>query len=101
MLTIVTEGRVKGGTHPSIHLPLPHEVNPLAFGELGVYRLERLVAQRAPPFAVFAKGLDDLRIHPSFGPDNKEAPRLSHATQVAKIDIAAIGQQQRPRQRCW
>jgi len=79
----------------SIHLPLHHAVNPLAFGELGVYRLERLVAQRAQPFAVFTQRLDDLRIHPSFGPDNKAAPRLSQATQVVQIDLAAIGQQQR------
>jgi hypothetical protein len=33
-----------------------------------------------PP--VFTKRLENLRIHPSFGPDEKKAPRVLHATQV-------------------
>ena len=59
-----------------LHLPFHHEFDPLTLGEFGMDGLERLDTQRAQAFAVFAKRLDDLRIHPRFGPDDKEAARV-------------------------
>src|SRR5262249_24830661 len=74
-----------------VHVPLHPQVDPLAFGKLGMNGLERLVAQRAQPFPVFTKRLEHQRVHPGFGSDEKEAARLLHAPEVVKIDIAAIG----------
>ena len=65
-----------------VDLPLHHEFYPLAFGEFGVDGLERLVAQRAQPFPVFAKRLEHLRIHPGFGPDDKEAALILQALEI-------------------
>ena len=49
--------------------------DPLTLGEFGVDGLERLVAQRAQALAVFAKGLDDLRIHPRLARISESRPR--------------------------
>src|SRR4029450_814264 len=57
-------------------LPLPPEFPPLTFGQLGVESLEWLVTKRAKPLPIFAKRLDDLRIHPGFRPAEKEATRI-------------------------
>ena len=84
-----------------LDLPCHHEFDPLTLGEFGVDGFERLVAQRAQACAVLAKGLDDLRIHPRFGPDEKEAMLILHATQIVQIEIATIRQQQRAPQGHW
>ena len=76
----------------AIDVPLHHAFHPLAFGECSVDALERLIAQRAQPFPVFTKRLENLRVHPRFGPDEKKAPLVLHATQGVSIDISAIGQ---------
>src|SRR5262249_29770845 len=55
----------------AVDLPLHPEFDPLPFGQLGVDRLEPLVAQRLQTLAVFTKRLHDLRSHPCFGPDEK------------------------------
>jgi len=74
----------------SVHLPPDHECDPLAFGECGVDGLQRLGAQRAQAFAVFAKRLHDVGMHPSFGPDEQDATLSLHAAQRVHIDGAAI-----------
>ena len=63
--------------------------------------LQRLVAQRAQPFPILAKRLDDVRIHPCFGPDEKETARVLDAAEIMEIDIATISQQQTGSQRGW
>src|SRR5712691_4062776 len=83
----------------SIELPAHPQLDPLTFGQLSVDGLERLVAQRAQAFAVFAKCLDDLRIHPRFGPDEKEAALILDAAHIMQVDIATISQQQTPFER--
>ena len=40
--------------------------------------LERLVAQCAQAFAIFAVGLEHVEIHAHFGPDEKGTPMLDH-----------------------
>ena len=52
--------------------------------------LKRLVTQRAQAFAVVAKRLDDLRIPPRFGPDEKEAARVLEAAQLVQVEITTI-----------
>jgi hypothetical protein len=74
-----------------VDLPLPHEFHPLAFGELGVDHLQWLVAQRAQALTILAKRLEDVRIHPRFGPDNKETARILYTAEIMQIDIAPIG----------
>ena len=66
----------------AVDLPSHPELDPLAFRQFGVDSLEGLVAQRAQAFTVLAKRLDDLRIHPRFGPDEKEAILVLHTTQI-------------------
>jgi hypothetical protein len=44
--------------------------------------LQRLVAQRAQAFPIRAKRLDDVRIHPRFGPDEKETARVLDAAEI-------------------
>src|SRR5207302_2728683 len=65
----------------SVDLPLPPEFDPLAFGECGGDGLERLVAPRAQACAVLAKGLDNVRRPPRFGPDEQAAALLLDAAQ--------------------
>ena len=43
---------------------------------------------------ILAKRLDDVRIHPRFGPDEKETALVLDATEIMQIDIATISQQQ-------
>ena len=75
-------------------MPLHEEGHPLAFGEFGMDGLERLITQRAQPLPVFTKRLEHLRVHPRFGPDEKKAPLVLHATLVVEIDITTIDQQE-------
>jgi len=84
-----------------VHVPLHHEFDALAFGEFGVDGLQRLITERAPPFAIFAKRLKHLRVPPGFGADEKEAACLLHVPQVVKINIATIGQEHAVSERGW
>src|SRR5215510_5090864 len=77
-----------------VHLPPYHEFHPLALGELGVYHLQGLVAQRAPPRAVFAPCLNDLWIHARFGSDEKAATLWYDTLQIMQIEIPAVGEPQ-------
>ena len=76
-----------------LHLPFHPEVDPWALGECGVDGLERLVTQRAQAFAVFATRLDDLGIHPRFGPAEKEAARVLDAAQIVPVERTTLRQE--------
>jgi hypothetical protein len=68
---------------------LHHEFHPLACGEFGVDELERLIAQRAQAFPIFAKRLKYLGVPAGFGADEKKATRVVDAPQIVEIHRAA------------
>jgi hypothetical protein len=78
----------------SLHLPYHHAVDPLTLGECGVDSLERFVAQRAQSCTVCAPRLDDLRMHPRFGSDEQEAPRVLDAAPRVPVERATIREPQ-------
>ena len=56
--------------------------------------LERLITQGAQPFSVLTKRVEHLRVHPSFGADDKEATLVLDAAHIVEIEIATIRQEQ-------
>ena len=63
-------------------------------GSLAWITRQRLVALRAQALTILAKRLEDVRMHPRFGPDNQETARILDAAEIMQIDIAALGEQQ-------
>src|SRR5712691_12324540 len=84
-----------------LDLPCHHACDPLTLGECGVDGLARLVAQRTQACVVFATRLDDLRMHPRFGPDEKETALGLYAAPRVQVDIATSSEEQTGAQRGW